>query len=130
VRTELLEQINTLRKNGCTCGTEFIAPVATLQWNPSLEDAALSHADDMNTNKYFDHISLTGTSPIDRAHAAGYEGEYVGEVIATRFSITRDVIEAWRNSQSHCRALMDSLYNEVGGARKGDYWVVDLGKGK
>ncbi len=130
VRTALLEQINALRQSGCKCGSEFIGPANPLQWNPFLEDAATHHADDMYTNDYFDHISLTGTSPIVRAHDAGYDGEYVGEVIARGYYLTKDAIEAWKQSESHCRALMDSLYNEVGGARKGNYWVVDLGRSK
>jgi uncharacterized protein YkwD len=51
-------------------------------------------------------------------------------VIARKFYSTKDVVNGWRQSETHCMALMDSLYNEMGGARSGDYWVVDLGKSK
>jgi uncharacterized protein YkwD len=130
VRTGLLERINTVRKNGCKCGSEAIAPVKSLVWNTALEDAATTHANDMHLNNYFSHLSLDGTPPILRAQQAGYDGAYVGEVIARKYYTTQDVIEAWKQSESHCRALMDSLYNEMGGARKEDYWVVDLGRSK
>ncbi|HYC86830.1 MAG TPA: CAP domain-containing protein [Chryseosolibacter sp.] len=125
-----MEEINALRKEGCTCGTEWMAPVNTLTWNLILEKTALDHATDMYTNNYFDHLSPTGTSPIQRAHNNGYSGDYVGEVIARKYFTAKDVVEAWQASESHCRALMDSLYNEMGGARKEDYWVVNLGKSK
>jgi uncharacterized protein YkwD len=130
VRTELLQQINTLRKNGCQCGDELIAPVKILNWNTALEDAAVYHADDMDKHNYFDHPSLDGTSPIIRAQQRGYEGDYVGEVIARKYNLTKNVVEGWKQSESHCRALMDSLYDDMGGAKRGDYWVVDLGKSK
>jgi len=130
VRTALLEQINALRTNGCTCGTEWMIPVKTLTWNVDLEKAAFDHAADMHLNNYFSHLSLNGTPPIQRAHNAGYSGDYVGEVIARKYYTTKDVVQAWQESESHCRALMDSLYHEMGGARKEDYWVVDLGSSK
>jgi len=130
VRTALLEQINTLRKSGCKCGTEDMPPVKPLTWNNVLEDAATSHAVDMYTHSYFSHESLDGTPPIIRVQQMGYDGDYVGEVIARKYYSTKDVMEGWKESESHCRALMDSLYNEMGGARKEDYWVVDLGKSK
>jgi uncharacterized protein YkwD len=128
IRAELLQHINSLRENGCQCGNEIIAPVKTLEWNSALEDAAAAHANDMFTHDYFSHQSLDGSSHVTRAQRAGYGGNYVGEVIARKYYRTKDVVDGWQESESHCRALMDSLYNEMGGASKGDYWVVDLGK--
>jgi uncharacterized protein YkwD len=128
IKLNLLEQINKLRITGCVCGNEWMPPVSELTWNPILENVALDHATDMYQNNYFSHLSLDGTPPITRAQNAGYSGNYVGEVLARRYHTVKDVTEAWQKSESHCRALMDSLYNEVGGARKEDYWVVDLGK--
>jgi uncharacterized protein YkwD len=127
VRAELLRQINALRESGCKCGDEVIAPVDPLEWNSALEEAATNHATDMYMHNYFSHQSLDGTSHIERVRRAGYEGDYVGEVIARRYYLTKDVIEGWKDSESHCRALMDSIYTEMGGAKKGGYWVVDLG---
>jgi uncharacterized protein YkwD len=130
VRSALLEQINKLRATGCTCGNQWMVPVKALTWNNNLENAASNHAIDMYVNDYFSHLSLDGTAPVQRAQNAGYSGDYVGEVIARRYNATKDVVEAWQESESHCRALMDSLYNEMGGAKKEEYWVVDLGKSK
>ena len=70
VRSQLLLQINELRKNGCTCGNEFLSPVKSLEWNTALEDAASSHASDMYKNNYFSHIALDGTAPITRSSSA------------------------------------------------------------
>jgi uncharacterized protein YkwD len=130
VRQELEKRINSLREKGCMCGSQWMAPVKALQWNVLLEDAALLHAKDMHANNYFSHLSLNGAAAINRAQNAGYEGDYVGEVIAREYFTTQDVVNAWKESESHCLALMDSLYNEMGGARYETYWVVDLGKSK
>jgi uncharacterized protein YkwD len=130
VRTVLLSEINALRNNGCTCGNEWMEPVEALTHNLILEKAASDHAADMYANNYFSHSSLDGRSAIQRAQSAGYPGNYVGEVIARNYSTAKDVVQAWRESESHCRALMDSLYHEMGGASTGGYWVVDLGNSK
>lgn len=130
VRAELMQQINTLREHGCVCGNDPMPPVNPLTWNTALEDAATMHAYDMYTNNYFSHLSQDGTPPLVRIEQAGYDAEYVGEVIARKYYSTKDVVQGWKASESHCRALMDSTYKEMGGGRKEDYWVVDLGKAK
>jgi uncharacterized protein YkwD len=107
VRTQLHEEINELRTNGCTCGTQWMSPVKALEWNVILEQAASDHAADMYTNNYFDHISPNGKSPIDRAKDAGYSGDYTGEVIARKYYNANNVVAAWHQSESHCRALVD-----------------------
>lgn len=127
-KAELFKGINDLRQNGCTCGTTQMKPVSPLVWNSQLEIGAQHHASDMITRSYFSHISPEGKSPVDRAQEAGYQGMSVGEVIARGYTNTSDVLAGWQESESHCKALMDSAYNEIGGAKESDYWVVDLGR--
>jgi uncharacterized protein YkwD len=124
---QLMTGINNLRMKGCFCGSDWMPAVEPLTRNTSLETAALNHARDMIDKNYFSHISPGGTAPVDRAINAGYTGNQVGEIIARRYTSTESVIQGWKESESHCKAMMDSIYNEMGGARAQDHWVVDLG---
>ena len=127
---QLIAGINGLRVKGCFCGTDWMPAVGPLTLNVALETAALTHARDMIEKNYFSHISPNGAAPVDRAIQAGYTGNEVGEIIARRYTTTESVIQGWKESESHCRAMMDSLYTEMGGAREQDYWVVDLGRSR
>ena len=124
----MLNQVNALRQTGCQCGSVYMPPVAPLKWNAQLELAAEAHVKDMYTNNYFSHIAPDGSSPIQRAQNAGYTGQYVGENIARGYTDLSSVMTAWQNSESHCQAMMDSLYSEMGAARESDYWVQEFGR--
>jgi uncharacterized protein YkwD len=130
LQTELLGAINELRTRGCYCANDFMPPVNALVWNDALQLAAENHARDMYLNGYFSHLSQEGTPPIRRANEVGYEGEYVGENIARNYTRIKDVVQGWKESESHCRTMMDTLYNEMGAFEIGGYWVLDLGRGK
>jgi uncharacterized protein YkwD len=128
VQQEMLAAVNTLRTAGCTCGTTYMAPVPVVKWNDKLEAAAVAHAKDMAINHYFDHIAPNGSSPIQRAQEAGYTGMYVGENIGSGYNNVQEVMDAWKKSENHCKAMMDSLYTELGAARYTTLWVQEFGK--
>jgi len=125
---QMLEQVNRLRHSGCRCGTDSMPPVLPLRWNDTLAAAADMHVKDMYERQYFDHISPDGVSPIQRAIQAGYSGEYIGENIAKGYTNVSEVVLAWKNSESHCRAMMDSFYREMGAATTHQYWAQEFGK--
>jgi uncharacterized protein YkwD len=102
-------------------------PVKPLTWNDTLATAALAHARDMDANNYFNHISPTGTSPIQRAMALGYTGNYVTENIAKGYTSLGPLMEAWQQSEGHCKAIMDSLQTDMGAANVNTYWVQEFG---
>jgi uncharacterized protein YkwD len=126
--TSMLEEVNKLRRSGCQCGSQFMPPVHELIWNDTLALAASRHVKDMRDNNYLEHISPSGTSPIQRAMEAGYGGNYVGENIARGYFTLSQVMEAWKNSESHWTTMMDSLYYEMGAAQRGDYWDQEFGR--
>lgn len=128
VQARLLEAINDLRSKGCQCGHDSMPPAAPVSWNDTLELSARNHATDMYTNNYLSHLSRDGTPPIVRAELAGYTGTYVGENIARGYVSVKDVMEGWKQSESHCKNLMDTVYLEIGAAKVSDYWVLDLGR--
>jgi uncharacterized protein YkwD len=124
---EMLEQVNSLRQAGCQCGAAYMPPAPPLTWNDTLAAAADIHVKDMYERQYFDHISPDGTSPIQRAQRAGYKGTYIGENIAKGYSSVSTVMEGWKNSESHCKAMMDGLYRQMGAATTHNYWVQEFG---
>ncbi|MDN5286564.1 MAG: transporter [Mucilaginibacter sp.] len=128
IQKEMLAAVNALRTTGCTCGTTNMPPVPAVIWNDKLQVAAAAHAKDMVVNNYFDHIAPDGSSPIQRAQEAGYTGMYIGENIGSGYNNIQQVIDAWKKSEDHCKAMMDSLYIELGAARYNTVWVQDFGK--
>jgi uncharacterized protein YkwD len=125
---EMTDTVNELRSRGCRCGADSMPPVSPLTWNAQLASAAAEHATDMYVNNYFSHISPQGTSPIQRAQQAGYTGSYVGENIAKGYTTINDVMLAWKNSEAHCKAMMDTLYKEFGAYEYNGYWVQEFGR--
>ena len=124
---QMLEEVNRLRQSGCRCGTDSMPPAPQLSWNDTLALAADAHAKDMYDRQYFDHIDPDGSSPIQRAIRAGYSGTYIGENIAKGYSSVSAVMQAWKNSESHCKAMMDGIYREMGAATVHSYWVQEFG---
>jgi uncharacterized protein YkwD len=127
VKDNMLAAVNSLRQTGCTCGDSWMPPVRPLTWNDTLAAAALAHARDMDAGNYLNHISPTGTSPIQRAIALGYTGNYVTENIARGYTSLEPLMEGWQKSESHCRAMMDSLQTQMGAANVNTYWVQEFG---
>ncbi|TCD27326.1 CAP domain-containing protein [Pedobacter psychrodurus] len=123
----VINKINLLRQSGCNCGTEYMAPVPNLSLNNELQNAAITHAKDMAKRNYFDHLSPEGGTPAERALNAGYTGDFRAENLAKAYSQADQVIAAWKNSVSHCKAMMDAKSKEAGVGMSHNYWVVTFG---
>lgn len=123
----MLLLVNEAREKGCNCGDTYYNPAPAVSWNNVLEQAAYAHAKDMYQNNYFSHTSPDGSGPGDRISRAGYDWQAFGENLGKGYTSERAVIEAWLKSTSHCKALMDPRYKEMGVARVGNYWVQEFG---
>lgn len=128
IKEEILARLNDLRINGCKCGTDIMPAVKKVVWNVTLEKTAKAHATDMVNRNYFSHISPEGVPAIQRSRYQGYTGLSIGEVIARNYETVNEVIEGWKASESHCKAMMEPEYDEVGAGKTGTYWVMDLGR--
>jgi uncharacterized protein YkwD len=53
---------------------------------------------------------------------------YVGENIAKGYTTIPEVMLAWKNSEAHCKAIMDTLYKEFGASTYNGYWVQEFGR--
>ena len=59
----------------------------------------------------------------DRVSQEGYNWETVGENIAFGFSNADAVMNAWLNSERHCKNIMNANFKELGVGKAGSYWT-------
>jgi len=87
-----------------------------------LEAASESHTEDMIATDYFDHVSPSGSTPVDRVRAAGYipnsTVDYViGENLAwgtLSLSTPQAIVSAWIASPGHLANILESHYIDTG----------------
>ncbi|WP_051799467.1 CAP domain-containing protein [Catenuloplanes japonicus] len=81
--------------------------------NEKLRTATRGHSQDMANQDYFDHTSLDGRTPWDRAGAAGYQNA-IGENIAKGQQTAESVMESWMNSDGHRANILNCNAKETG----------------
>ncbi len=92
--------------------------------------AATVFAEDMARQGYLSHESPGGGGAAERLEKAGYDWKSLAENIAWGQNSVADVLSAWLNSPSHCSALMEPKFRNVGlgcsnmGGRL--YWALEL----
>jgi len=92
-----------------------------LKLDPDLDFAAKQKSEDMIERNYFEHYAY-GLSPWDFIRNSGYNYLYAGENLAMNFSTSEGMVDAWMNSDSHRRNILDEDFEEVGiGVVKGTY---------
>jgi hypothetical protein len=92
--------------------------VPELVLNEELTRAAEMKAEDMITYGYFAHTSPSGVSPWHWISLSGYEYEHAGENLAIDFYDSKEVAEAWMNSPTHRRNILNKKYTDIGIAVK------------
>jgi uncharacterized protein YkwD len=102
-----------------------------LRIDERLRKAARGHSEDMAAQNYFSHDSPDGTTPWDRAKAAGYP-DPSGENIARGYPDARSVVEAWMNSAGHRANILNCDSKAVGvgvvlTTENGPYWTEMFG---
>jgi uncharacterized protein YkwD len=82
--------------------------------NEKLTVAAQLKADDMVANKYFAHYSPAGVTPWHWFDVAGYNYIEAGENLASGFTKTDKLMNAWLNSPTHRANIMGAQFEEIG----------------
>ena len=121
----------------CAVGVRFLPKIRSnqllrqevyqLEQEITSEKAAAKHADDLFKNSRFSHMGNDGSEASDRVEKAGYKWSAVGENIGKGYATAAQVVNGWRQSPGHCRNMMDPSFREIGAARKGEIWVLNLG---
>lgn len=107
------------------------AGVKPLVIDKRLNRSAQVKANDMVTNKYYDHVNpTTGRHGYDIAHEFMPECVYTSENLnawATRSWVTsQTTVDSWMKSKAHHDAILNTKYVYVGYAVEGDYIVMHL----
>jgi len=130
-----LIKLNEVRAQARMCGDTHYEAVDPVVWNCTLEGAALTHSRDMGQNNFFSHTGSDGLRVGARADDAGYNWVMVGENIAVGYSSVSKVMDAWLDSPSHCRTIMNGNYTETAmslhlpsGKDYSSYWTMLMGK--
>lgn len=93
-----------------------------LQPNGHLEAAAESHGKEMLSVDYFDHVSPSGLTPVDRIRQMGYipnaeVGYVIGENLAwgtLTLATPEAIVKAWIASPEHLANILEGKYRETG----------------
>ena len=126
----------TNRRTGQVIPANTYGPVGGLTWNSQLESAAARHSTDMAVVNFFDHTGSDGSTVTERAPAAGYVWQSIGENIAASAGSVSTVVDAWMKSdKGHCENIMNVAHVDIGASCKysasstyGDYWTLVMGK--
>jgi uncharacterized protein YkwD len=107
-----------------------------LTYSARLENAASGFAEQMWREDFFDHTAPDGTTPADRAEAAGFCNRFVGENIAyglNTLSTAQAAMNGFENSPPHNENLLNPNWDFVGvgylrvpGLQGSEYWWVQL----
>ena len=134
--TEVLALVNAYRAAGASCGSmgDFAA-AGPLAWNGPLTQASLVHSDDMMAFNFFGHTGSDGSGAGQRATAAGYIWQSIGENIAAGQPSVAVVMAGWMTSPSHCASIMQASFSDIGlacvsgsaGNTYRTYWTMTLG---
>jgi len=98
--------------------------------NDALNEAAYEHSLEMETNNYFSHTGLDGSSYLDRTTLSGYTGFPTGENIAKGQKNTEAAFNSWINSDGHKANILKANSTEMGLGVSGVYWTQIFGRKK
>jgi hypothetical protein len=88
--------------------------VTALAENQSLDNAAQDKLGDMLKNNYFAHTSPSGVTPWFWVEKNGYDYKYAGENLALGFSSLEKEHQAWMDSPTHRKNILNPNYKEIG----------------
>lgn len=112
-----LDAVNELRAG---------AGATQLQLDERLTAAAATHARDMSLQNRPWHFGSDGSSPIDRAQRAGFQGNLLGEAISETYESELETIAAWMQEPGPRRIILDPQARRMGFAffqeRNGKIW--------
>jgi Uncharacterized protein with SCP/PR1 domains len=124
----VMAEINLLRSQGYQCGEDWMPPAGPLKWNKELYRVSNGYARYMSKYHHFDHIDLQGRDLGDRLNKQGYDWVKIGENLGMGYDDFFTVMDAWKESPSHCAMLMDPDMTEVGLSKHRKYWVQSFSR--
>jgi uncharacterized protein YkwD len=111
---EMLAAVNQARSSARFCGSVAFPAAGKLSWNCRLQDAAISHSQDMANNDFFEHTGSDGSDVAQRITRAGYAARLAAENLAVGYQTTAAAMEGLLGSFDHCTTLMNPELTEFG----------------
>lgn len=131
----MLTAVNNARADARGCGDTRYPAAPALTWSCNLAQAAASHSTDMATHNFLSHTGSDGLEVSDRAAAAGYRWQSIGENIAAGHASVDAVMQSWLQSSGHCANIMNPAFVDFGAASATDsdsdyriYWTQVFGR--
>jgi uncharacterized protein YkwD len=93
------------------------AGLSALSHDRHLARAARRYSSSMVRERFFDHVSPSGSTLGSRARAAGFGGRTLGETIgwgAGELAAPSAIVQGWMNSPPHRAILLGSEFSKVG----------------
>ncbi|MGH9439135.1 MAG: CAP domain-containing protein [Terriglobia bacterium] len=112
----MLEMMNAARSDPVN-DAETGGRARPLKWDPRLAKAALAHSQDMAARRYFDHIDVSGQSPVERIYQAGVQWLSLGENIAKGPSVAsaeKNFMSEPRFQLNHRANILSPKFNCAG----------------
>ncbi len=130
-RTKLLLALNRLRAEGVDCNAGMHNRGAPrLSWHDTLDAIAQRQAIWVAQSGQAQHWGPAGESLTQRALAAGYAPVAVAENVALGLPTIDAAVQAWLDSATHCKNMMDRRLQDAGAAcvmsAAGPAWVLTL----
>jgi uncharacterized protein YkwD len=128
---EMLAAVNQARTVSRSCGTVFYAATDKLSWNCLLQEAAITHSQDMANHDFFAHVGSDGSEVLQRVLRTGYTPSMVGENLAIAYTTVATVMVGLLESPLHCGTLMAPGFTEFGfghtfNANLRQYWTQNF----
>lgn len=105
IQYRMLDAVNSLRQARGT---------APLQLNAQLNSAAATHSRDMSVQNRPWHFGSDGSSPIERAERAGYDGRLLGENISETYETELETLAAWMEEKDTADVILDPKAKDMG----------------
>ena len=105
IQFRMLDSVNALRR---------AAGVAEVQLDAKLTAAAATHSRDMSLQNRPWHFGSDGSSPVDRAQRAGFDGQLLGENISETFETELETLAAWMEQPDTRRIIVDPDARRMG----------------
>ena len=123
IQFRMLDSVNALRR------AAGVPPVAL---DAELNAAAATHSRDMSVQNRPWLFGSDGSSPLDRAHRAGFQGQIVGENISESYETELETLAAWMNQPDTRSVILDAKARRMGLAWFQEpagklWWTMNLG---
>jgi uncharacterized protein YkwD len=108
------EQVTSATLYEYTNKERINAGVPVLNYNPRLEESALSKCQDMANRDYWSHVAPDGTEPWVFIQSQKITYTEAGENQAYGYTKSADVVGGWMTSPGHKANLLSTKYDDVG----------------